>query len=60
MLTFFTTYAGQSVAINTEHVILVTEVQGRDATKITLVDGGTTEVRGGILETVSQLNVAQR
>lgn len=56
MLIYFTTYSGVSVAINPQHVILVTEVTGRDATKITLSDGGTTEVRGNMLETVAQLN----
>lgn len=58
MLVYFTTYSGESVAISTEHVILVTEVKNRATVKITLSDGGTTEVNGNMLDIVAQLNTA--
>lgn len=58
MLVYFTTHSGESIAINSNHVILVTEVKNRNNTKITLVDGGTTEVQGNILDVVAKLNTA--
>lgn len=56
MIIHFQTNSGENVAINPNHVILVTEVKSRKTTKITLVDGGTSEVIGDMLEVLARLN----
>jgi hypothetical protein len=56
MLVYLTTNTNKSIAINTKHVIMVEDSVKQGCVKIILVDGGTTEVQGNMLEIVAQLN----